>query len=456
MILKRIESEGLAHNSYFLSDGSEAIVVDPRRDCLLYAKLAEQECVKIKYILETHRNEDYVIGSIELQNMTDADIVHSKELPFKYGEHRIGDGDTFIVGDLKIEALWTPGHTDDSICYVVRNPNESSEPMIVFTGDTLFAGDVGRTDLYGLDAHQGQAEKLYQSLHEKILPLGDHLQIYPAHGSGSVCGHDISDREFSTIGYERKANPMLKLDKEAFVKRSVAQRMLVPPYFRMMEDYNLNGAPLLCEIPVPKPLDVFEFEKEMKSPDTVVIDAREPGAFAGSFIPYSLNIWLEGLSIFPGWVLNSGQRILFVTERKEDMRMVKAYLWRIGYNNIHGYLCSGIQGWRNAGKPIEHLDTLSADMLKRKLDGGRMILLDVRQPSEWEEGYIAGAEKVYVGHLPAKMEELPRDRPIASICSVGNRGSLGASILRKSGFKEVYNVLGGMESWKSLGYPIEK
>src|SRR5512139_2896479 len=163
MILKRIESEGLAHNSYFLSDGAEAIVVDPRRDCLVYAKLTEQECAKIKYILETHRNEDYVIGSIELQNMTDADIVHSKELSFKYGEHRLGDGDTRVIGDLKIKALWTPGHTDDSICYVVQNPNESGEPVMAFTGDTLFAGDVGRTDLYGLDAQQEQAEKLYKS-----------------------------------------------------------------------------------------------------------------------------------------------------------------------------------------------------------------------------------------------------------------------------------------------------
>jgi len=173
MILELVKSKGLAHNSYFLSDKGEAAVVDPRRDCLVYTQLAQRECGKIRYILETHRNEDYVIGSVELQNVTEAEIAHSKETHFKYGEHNLSDSETLNVGGLKIKALYTPGHTNDSMCYVVYESTKSRDPMMAFTGDTMFVGDVGRTDLLGLDLWHNQSEKLYDSLREKVLPLGD-------------------------------------------------------------------------------------------------------------------------------------------------------------------------------------------------------------------------------------------------------------------------------------------
>ena len=456
MLLEIIKSKGLAHNSYFLADGEEALLVDPRRDCIVYTQLAKRECVKIKYILETHRNEDYVIGSLELQNLTDAEIAHSKETPFKYGEHNLGDGDTLTMGRLKIKALYTPGHTNDSMCYVVYESANSNDPMMVFTGDSLFVGDVGRTDLLGLDVWREQSEKLYDSLHEKVLPLGDHVIVYPAHGAGSICGHEISDREFSTIGYERKTNPLLQLDKEAFAEHMMKQKLLRPPYFRKMEQYNLKGPPLLHQAPIPKSLSVDEFEEEMRQPNTVIVDTREPGAFAGSYIPSSLNIWLNGLSFFPGWMLTYDQRILLVTERKEDIETAKAYLWRLGFDKIVGYLCLGLEEWRNNGKPVEHLGTLSATMLKEKLDRNEIILVDVREEHEWEKGHIEGAERIYVGYLKEEASRLPRDKPIATTCGWGGRGGLGASILKKMGFKDVYNVLGGMKAWKKLGYPIEK
>ncbi len=320
----------------------------------------------------------------------------------------------------------------------------------------MFVGDVGRTDLPGLEIWRKQSEKLYYSLHEKVLPLDDYVIVYPGHGAGSICGHEISDREFSTIGYERKTNPLLQLEKESFVDHMMKQKLLKPPYFRKMEQYNLNGPPLLSETSIPQPLSVDNFEEEMKKPHTVIVDTREPEAFASSHIPSSLNIWLDGLSFFPGWVLTYDQRILLVTERKEDVQTAKAYLWRLGFDNIAGYLCPGIREWRNRGKSMEHLGTLSAAMLKEKLDRKKIIVLDVREPSEWEEGYIEGAELIYVGHLLKEGKHLPRESPVACICSVGYRGGLGASILKKIGFKEVYNVLGGMKAWKTLGYPVQK
>jgi hydroxyacylglutathione hydrolase len=455
MRLEIIKSEGLSHYSYYLSDGGEALVVDPRRDCRIYTNMAEMDCAKINYILETHRNEDYVIGSLQLQNLTDAEIAHSKMTPFKYGEHSLDDGDTLQIGDLKIKTLYTPGHTNDSLCYVVHEKGNLNTPFMVFTGDTLFAADVGRTDLLGKKIQQEQSAKLFESLQSKVLTLNNHVLVYPAHGGGSVCGHHISERQVTTIGYEKKTNPLLTMDKEEFVKTLIKQKLLKPPYFTKMEQLNLDGPPLLPETSHPQPLSINQLEEKMKQPRTVVVDTREPGAFAGSHIPDSLNIWLGGLTFFPGWILTYDQKILLVTERKEDVKTAKTYLLRLGFDNIVG-LCPGMEEWRYSGKPIEQLKTLSASGLKQKLDKNEVRVVDVRSLGEWEDGYIEGAERIYVGQLMDEMGRLSKTSPIASVCSVGNRAGIGASILKKAGFKEVYNVLGGMNAWEKLGYPTKK
>lgn len=306
MKVKTIKSEGLAHNSYYLSDEDEAVVIDPRRDCEIYTQLAKEECAHIRYILETHRNEDYVVGSMELQNMSEAEIAHSNAMPFKYGEHNLADGDALSVGKIKIKALHTPGHTNESLSYIAYPP-ESSEAMMVFTGDTLFAGSVGRTNLYGKTAQAVQAEKLYSSLHEKLLPLGDHVLVYPAHGAGSVCGHSITGQEPTTVGYEKKTNPYLQLGKEEFTQKVLNEELIVPRYFKKMEELNLNGPPLLSELSYPKPLSLPEFEEETQESNMIVIDTRLPYAFAGSHIPDSLSLWLGGTSVYPGWLLDTSR-----------------------------------------------------------------------------------------------------------------------------------------------------
>ncbi len=453
MELRIITSEGISHKSYFLVDNHEALVIDPRRDCEVYTELARQFCAKITYILETHRNEDYVIGSLELQELTGAEIAHSKATPFKYGEHRLGDGDTLNLGRLRVEAVYTPGHTNDSICYVVSNPALSKEPLMVFTGDTLFAGDVGRTDLPGLDFWQELSEKLYHSLHDKLIPLGNHVIIYPGHGAGTICGSKLSDRNISTIGYERLTNPIFQLDKEAFVKHMMAQELYRPPYFRKMEVYNLDGPPLLREAPTPKNYSVEEFAKAAKSPNAIVLDTRLPGAFSASHIPGALNIGLNDIAYFPGWVINHDQQILLVLEQLSDFPTAKTYLQRLGYDNIGGYLCPNISAWRNKGRPTDSLFPLTAVSLKQKLDKKELSLIDVREQGEWDRGHIAGAKHIYVGHLPEQADSLPHDKPLAVICGSGRRASLAASLLKRKGFENVYNVLGGMNSWTALGYP---
>ena len=456
MKLTTIKSEGLAHNSYCLSDDAEAVVIDPRRDCTLYTRLADRDCAKIRYILETHRNEDYVSGSLELQNMTDAEIGHSEALPFKYGEHKLGDGDTLNVGSLRIKALYTPGHTDESLCFVVYSSENPDEAAVVFTGDTLFVGSVGRTDLYGKKAQATQAVKLRKSINEKLMPLGDHVVIYPAHGAGSVCGGNISSMEISTLGYERKTNPYLSLSTEAFVERAESEELMVPRYFKKMEQYNLNGPPLLSELSSPKPLGVAEFEEHMEEPNMLVVDTRMPYAFAGSHIPGSMSLWLGGTSVYPGWLMPVMQYVIFVLERPSDIKKVAARFRRLGFDNMCGYLCPAIGEWQEAGKPIDSLGTLSVQQLKSKLERDEVALLDVREHSEWKHGYVEGAERIFFGDLAEKAGSLPKNKPIAVTCSVGNRSSIGASILKQKGFKEVYNVLGGMTAWENLGYPMKK
>jgi hydroxyacylglutathione hydrolase len=451
-----VKSEGLAHNSYILISQGEAAVIDPRRDCEIYDQLAKKECAKIKYILETHRHEDFVVGSLELQEITKAQIAHGEGLPFKYGEHQLSDGDTLNVGNIKIKTLSTPGHTNESVCYTISSAN-SREVKMIFTGDTLFAGSVGRTDLFGKAAQQTQAKKLYESLHGKILLQGDHTLVYPSHGVGSICGHGISGQEPTTIGYERKNNPYLQLGREELIEKVSSEELVVPTYFRMMEELNINGPPILSKLAYPKPLTLAEFEEHFQSPAIEVVDTRLPYAFCGSHIPNSINIWLGGTSVYPGWVLNINQHIVVVLERENDMYSVAARFRRLGFDNVCGYLCGGMNIWQEAGKPISRMGILSAKEAKAKLEWGEVTLLDVREPMEWnEEGVVDGAELVFFGDLPRKTGNLPRDKPIVVTCSVGNRSSIAASILERAAFKEVFNMLGGMTAWTNLGYPTKK
>jgi hydroxyacylglutathione hydrolase len=221
----------------------------------------------------------------------------------------------------------------------------------------------------------------------------------------------------------------------------------------MMERVNLDGPSLLKHEDTPEPLGITDFERQLREPNTILVDTREPHAFSGSFIPGSINIWLEGTSVYPGWIIDYGQPLLFVNERKDDIKRVALHLLRIGFGNMVGFLCNGIKEWQESGKPTDTVNTLSASELKTELGTKKTRLLDVREPSEWNEGYIEGATRIFVGYLNEKSDRLPKDEPITVVCSVGNRAGIGASILKRKGFKQVSNVLGGMSAWNKLGYP---
>ena len=455
MIFERIKSKGLAHNSYFIGSEDTAAVIDPRRDCEVYLDLARREEVTITHIFETHRNEDYVSGSKELSSLTGAEIFHGQGLKWGYGT-TIRDGEVFQLGKLKLTALHTPGHTDESMSYVLADRATSEDPVMVFTGDALFVGDVGRTDLYGPEEAPRLAGALYDSLFHKLLPLGDHVIICPAHGAGSVCGGKISERAESTIGIERAHNPVLQLrNKDDFIEYKVNEHHERPLYFSQMERYNRDGPPLLGRLPIPPPLTPFEFQSEMKS-GAVVVDTRTPPAFGGAHIAGSYSIWLEGLPGYAGWVLSYDQPILLVLEGSGNLETAVRYLIRLGYDHIAGYLRGGLAAWYDAGLGVEHMGLSTVHELKQRLDSREdFLVLDVRTDNEWKEGHIKGALHIYVGQIQSRLSELPRDRPISIVCNVGHRASLAASILLRAGFSNVCcDVLGSMRAWSVNKFPM--
>jgi hydroxyacylglutathione hydrolase len=454
MIFKRIKSEGLAHNSYFIGSSGSAAVIDPRRDVQIYLDLALEYGMKIKYILETHRNEDYVTGSLELSDDSNALIYHGPGLKWRYG-NTLEDRQEFIIGKLHLTAVQTPGHTDESVSYTVTDLNSGKTPVMVFTGDTIFVGDTGRVDLYGETEIPRMASNLYDSIFTRILPLGDHIVLCPAHGAGSVCGLNIADRDESTLGIERIQNPALQYTNKAeFVSNKSGERPEKPPYFAAMEKWNLEGPPRLACLPLPSPLNPAEFKQEIENGATVV-DTSLPSAFGGAHIKGSYSIWLEGLPGFAGWMLTYDKPILLVLEDQSHLEKAVTYLIRVGYDRIIGFLKGGIEGWYDAGLPTESLPLLSVHQLKEKMDRGEdLVILDARDQEEWNSGHIKGSLHIFVGHVESGLPEIPRDKPVAALCSVGHRAGIAASVLLRAGFPEVYNVLGSVTAWRHAGFPL--
>ncbi len=455
MFLKKIKSEGIAHLSYILGDGLDAVVIDPRRDCGIYAEIAAQQGVRITRIFETHRNEDYVIGSQDLVRRSGAAIHHGKALDFSYGEG-VCEGDTFDVGDLCLRILETPGHTFESISIVVTDKNYGKDAVAVFTGDALFIGDVGRTDFFP-DQARKVAGALYDSIFGKLLPLGDQTIIYPAHGAGSVCGDSMASREFSTIGHERLHNPVLqKKDRESFIDFKVHEHHYMPPYFKKMEQYNQFGSPPLHSLPQPVPMNAKDVRKAQAN-GAVLLDLRSPEAYAGAFIPGSLAMPLEMIPAYAGYLLDYDTDIILIPETREQIPAAVAHLIRIGYDRLAGYLKGGMHSWETEGLQYDRIGAVHAAGIGQRLQNNEnLTLLDVRKISEYKQSRLAGATHIFLGELPDRIDELDPDKPIITFCGSGMRAIIAASILKQNGFTRVEDSLGSMRACKNVGCELQE
>lgn len=450
-MVKLIKSEGIAHHSYFIGANGRAIVIDPRRDVEVYLDLSESQELDITHIFETHRNEDYVIGSVELARATGAGIYHGKNLDFAYG-NPVEDGDKFQFGNIELEVLETPGHTLESISLVLRDLSVSGDAQMAFTGDVIFAGETGRIDFYGFDRRPEIAGLLYDSLFNKIFPLGDQTVLCPAHGAGSVCGADIREQDYTTVGYEKKTNPQLQISREEFIQLKTAEELYTPPYFQEMEFRNQNGAPILNRLPHLKAVHPKILKNMMKN-QLCILDIRKPTSFAGGHINGSLNIWREGVPAFAGWFLNYQDPIVLVDDQDQGLCDVRQAMVRLGFDNIHGYLAGGFPSWYLHAEYIDTLNLWSVHHLKEEL-GGDFFLLDVRKLEDHKEGYIEGSHHIYVGELPDRMKEIPSDVPVVVYCDSGYKSTTACSYLKKSGYNDLTSVLGSMTAWLKAGYPV--
>ncbi len=458
MFFQRVKTPGIAHAAYVIGEGGEAAVVDPRRDVDEYLRVARENKLTIAYVIESHRQEDFVLGSAELARITGAKVVNGRHELFGHGDIRLADGEDLALGKLRLRALHTPGHTPESMCYAVFIPDSPDRAWGVFSGDALFIGETGRTDLPDPKKTGENAALLYDGIHAKLLPLGDQTLLHPAHGAGSVCGGNIADRDESTIGLERRYNPVFTKSRAEFIRSKIEERIPRPPYFATMEKVNLRGG-----IPVARPPNEIPLLQPKKMAreigDGVVLDAREPEAFAAGHIPHSYSVWAAGLPVFGGWIAGPSTPVFLVLSKVDDLEAAVLSLARIGIDDIAGVLAGGFDEWRDEGMPVAR----SGAIAPRDLEGriGNVRVLDVREDDELErEGHIPGASHLYVGYLEKHVHEieppLRKSEHVAVTCSVGHRASLAASILRRQGFEHVDNLLGGMTAWTKLELPTEK
>jgi len=454
VFFRKIVSEGLAHNSYIVGSKGVAVVIDPRRDCEIYLDIAREQEFTITSIFETHRNEDYCIGSLDLAGRCGAKIYHGNNPAFLYG-NPVKEGMKFTLGLIELAVLETPGHTEDSISLALTDKEVADQPYMIFCGDTLFAGDIARTDFYG-DARKGEmAAKIFDSISLKILALGDGVIICPAHGAGSVCGEMIADHPFTTAGYERLTNPSLILGRSAFIAEREHESPYYPPYFRTMEDYNSKGPSPLSRFPEFFPLPIAEVNK-LRASGCQIIDIRSPTSFAAGHIPKSLSIWRDGLASFMGWFLDYEKPIIIVDDFNLELSSVFPQFVRLGYDNVAGYLAGGFSAWSKAGQETEMIPGYSAQQLKERLLAEKIFLLDVRDiKNRAREGSIPGSQHRYIGELPHHLDEIPHNIPIVAYCDSGYKGSMATSILVAQGYSPAGNLLGGIAGWKRAGFEIE-
>ena len=455
MFFKRLKASGLGQNSYMLGCANGiGVVIDPRRDVEEYLEIARNNNLSISYIFETHRQEDFEFGSRSLAQATGAQIVTGKHELFGRSDIKLDNGQELMIGITRFVAYETPGHTPESMVYAVFPKDVGKICWGVFTGDTLFVSETGRTDLSDPEKTRENAVALYNAIHEKIAPLGDQTIIFPAHGAGSACGGNISDRDDSTLGIEKETNLVFKLSREAFVEHKVAERIPRPPYFTHMEKVNLQGGRPWCQESKVRMLQPLDFQASMK--EGLVIDCRSPEAFAGEHIPLSYNIWLQGLPAFAGWLADESTDIFLVLDDPQHIHQAVTSLARIGIDRVEGILAGGIEAWQNQGLSIETLHTISAQQCAESLKQKRMHVLDVRDDNEREEKRIPGSLHTYVGYLEENIPQLPKEDELVVHCSVGHRAGLAASILKRNGFTNIYNLLGGIKAWEALNLPLDK
>lgn len=460
LVLEQINSDGLAQLSYLVGDdkAGKVAVIDPRRDVGIYLDKAQSLGVQIIAIIETHIHADFVSGVHELHARTGAPIYGGISDAYAFTLNQMKEGDDISLGNATLRALHTPGHTPEHISLLLFDKKQGDQPLAVFTGDTLFNQDAGRPDLMGAEITKQLVNDLYHSLYEKLLPLGDQVEVYPGHGAGSACGKSIGDRRQTTIGNERLHSPVFQHTSQADFVAWLLKDMPEPPrHYAILKKLNAAGAPVKGQPPVIPPLSPTAFKERMdQGDDVVVLDTRSILAFGGGHIPNALNIAL--LPEFPtwiGWMIDRKKPILLVVESERDLALAGEHLFRVGYDSVVGYLHQCMTSWQNAAHALAHTGEWTVHTLNQHLTDTDLTILDVRSEQERKAGFVPHSIHQYVAHLAEKLPDVDRSKRIVVYCGSGFRASIAASILQQHGFADVVNVPGSWMAWQAAKLPVE-
>jgi glyoxylase-like metal-dependent hydrolase (beta-lactamase superfamily II)/rhodanese-related sulfurtransferase len=458
MKVEQIYTGCLAQGAYYIESRGEAVVIDPLREVAPYIQKAENNNAKIKYVFETHFHADFVSGHLDLAKKTGATIVFGPLASPAFEAHIARDGEEFRVGDITLQALHTPGHTMESTCYLLKD--EHGKATGLFSGDTLFIGDVGRPDLAQKVAADLTQEKLagylYDSLRNKIMPLPDDIIVYPAHGAGSACGKNMSKETTDTLGHQKQTNYALRADmtKEEFIKEVTTGLVAPPAYFPLNVMLNIQGYESIDKVLErgQHALDPAAFEAVANETGALILDTRDPHVFAKGFIPNSINIGIDGS--FAPWVgamiPDIRQEILLVTDLDREEEVITR-LARVGYDHTVGYLKGGFEAWKKAGREIDRITSITAEELAGILRTEKAAILDVRKSSEYASEHIIGAENVPLDFINESMLQIDKNKPYFVHCAGGYRSMIFNSILRARGYDKLIDVKGGFKAIKESG-----
>lgn len=465
MYFQHVYDKTLAQASYFIGCQAtgEAMVIDPKRDVDTYLEIARQNNMRITHVAETHINADFLSGSRELAALTGAQLYLSDEggpdWQYEFPHVGLKDGDSFKVGNLRFEVMHTPGHTPESISFLLSDLPASEKPVMIFTGDFVFVGDIGRPDLLEeaagfVGTKEAGARQMYQSL-KKFIALPDYVQVWPGHGAGSACGKALGAVPSSTVGYEKLRNWAFQFkDEESFVKFLLEDQPEPPRYFAMMKKLNKIKRPLLTEVPRLKKLTADEFIDVLKK-GMKVVDTRTKQEFAEGYIPGTINI--QGNNAFAtwmGWFMNYDEPfVLIAPESKHDDLVRK--LMRIGLDNVYGYI-PDVKVWTDAGNNLEKVNIIGTEELRKTLATNHTQIIDLRGAAEYKAGHIKGAQHVFIGTLEKNLDKIKKDEPVVIHCQAGDRSSIGYSILAKNGYRNVRNYAGGISEWIKTGNEVVK
>ena len=455
MYIQQLYTSCLSEAAYYIESEGEAAIIDPLRDIEEYLVLAKERKASIKYIFETHFHADFVSGHLDLAQASGAPIVYGPETETSFPIYRAKDGEKFKLGKLTIEVLHTPGHTIESSCYLLREPD--GNPHAIFTGDTLFVGDVGRPDLSSGDLTREElAAMLYDSLQKKIAPLPDSVIIYPAHGAGSSCGKNLGTETFSTLGEERKTNYALRAaTKEEFIKEVTEGLNAPPQYFAVNARINKEGYESLDEVMENglRPLTVEAFKELLRNDDTICLDTRVSTEFTDGFVPGSISIGLDGrFAEWAGSLLPFDKPFVLVTEPGKEKESV-VRLARVGFAQMRGFLDGGFESWKKSGEPIDLIVNIDAEEFYIDLPfDPKLKVVDVRRETEFADGHVLGARNIPLETLtdPGTMAEFEDTDNIYIHCAGGYRSTIATSLFKRQGIHNLHNITGGWDEIKKL------